>query len=62
MLQVVTCPDQEQGLRMGTMTVMVTVIIQVIMGAELQWRFFEDFVGGICKESIIGWEPVSIVH
>ena len=46
MLQVVTCPDQEQGLRMGTMTVMVTVIIQVIMGAELQRRFFEDFVGG----------------
>ena len=22
----------------------------------------EDFRGGLCKESIIGWEPVSIAH
>ena len=23
---------------------------------------FEDFVGGLCKESTIGQEPVSIIH
>ena len=29
--------------------------------AELQRRFFKD-LGGCCKESIIGWKPVTIVH
>ena len=29
---------------------------------ELQPRFFKDFGGGLCYGSIIGQEPVSIVH
>ena len=29
-------------------------------GPVLKPRFFEDFGGGLFKESIIGWEPVSI--
>ena len=28
----------------------------------LQQRFFEDFEGGPCNESIIGWEPELIIH
>ena len=33
-----------------------------MLGAELKKRFFEDFGGGLCKESTIGPEPVSIIH
>ena len=29
--------------------------------AEVQLRFFEDFWGGLCKGSIIGQDPVSII-
>ena len=30
--------------------------------SELKQRFYEDFGGGLSNESIIGLEPVSIVH
>ena len=36
-------------------------LIGCSLKSKLQRRFFEDFLG-CCKESIIGWEPVSIVH
>ena len=29
---------------------------------ELQRKFFEDIWGWLCKESMIGREPVSIIH
>ena len=29
---------------------------------ELQRKFFKDILGCLCKESMMGQEPVSIIH
>ena len=47
---------------MTTKTDYVITTRTINKGAVLQQRVFEDFRGGLCKEPIIGQEPVPIVH